>query len=282
MINPRAGVLSLVAVAVFVCAGLAADTARAQIASNWNEALNSRARLVAGMRHAGSVIAGIEIVLEDGWKTYWRNPGDSGIPPTFDWSGSENLARADVLFPAPKRFEDSSGQSIGYKKSVILPVRIVAEQPGQPVNIALKVDYAVCAALCIPARAELTLHVPAEVSVSPALADSLARVPRDGAAVDGPRVREVMVSGTGKVRQIEISVLQPKDATQTDLFVEGPEQWYLPLPAEVARTASVEGTEIRYRVDLDALPAATRVSGARLRFTLVNAGDAVEQAVTLP
>ena len=118
-------------------------------------------RLVAGDSKNGDaqLRAGIEIKMQPGWKTYWRYPGDSGVPPQFDFSGSENLKAAEVLYPAPHLFTDETGQSLGYKERVILPLVVSPQQPGKPVRLRLKIDYAVCEKLCVPAegRAELTL-----------------------------------------------------------------------------------------------------------------------------
>ena len=80
------------------------------------------ARLIAGGQQGGSWLAGIEITLDPGFKTYWRNPGDSGLPPRFDWSGSENVAGVDVRWPAPERHEDAAGVAYVYGDEVVLPV----------------------------------------------------------------------------------------------------------------------------------------------------------------
>ncbi len=90
--------------------------------------------------------------MQPGWKTYWRYPGDSGVPPRFDFSGSENLKDAKVLFPAPHLFTDETGHSLGYKNSAIFPLVITPQQPGKPVRLRMKIDYAVCEKLCVPAE----------------------------------------------------------------------------------------------------------------------------------
>src|SRR5436309_312013 len=75
---------------------------------------------------AGNGIAGVELQLPEGWKTYWRTPGDAGgVPPTFDWSKSDNLASVKVLYPAPKRFSDRAGDTVGYKGTVVFPVEVI-------------------------------------------------------------------------------------------------------------------------------------------------------------
>jgi DsbC/DsbD-like thiol-disulfide interchange protein len=160
---------------------LTGTTARAADESPWNEDVRSAIRLIAGSSKADDVVlrAGIEVKLRPGWKTYWRYPGDSGVPPHFDFSGSENLKKADVLYPAPHLFTDETGQSLGYKDTVIFPVVVSPQQAGKPVRLRVKVDYAVCEKLCVPAegRAELTL-VTGDSKHNPALTTAEARVPK--------------------------------------------------------------------------------------------------------
>ena len=54
-----------------------------------------------------ALIAGVQLRMDSGWKTYWKNPGDSGVPPSFDWAGSKNLKQAELLYPAPHSFADA-------------------------------------------------------------------------------------------------------------------------------------------------------------------------------
>ncbi|MGB3141534.1 MAG: protein-disulfide reductase DsbD domain-containing protein, partial [Aestuariivirga sp.] len=78
--------------------------------------------LIAGGQEGGVWQAGILAELEPEWKTYWRMPGDSGIPPQFDWAGSQNSAAIEVGFPVPRRFNDEGGETIGYHDRVVFPV----------------------------------------------------------------------------------------------------------------------------------------------------------------
>src|ERR1700755_2648418 len=138
------------------------STAIAADVSPWDDDLQSAARLIAASAHneaKGLVFrAGLEIRLKDGWKTYWRYPGDSGVPPVLDFSGSQNVKTVTVLYPAPARFPDGAGgQSIGYLGDVLLPLHVVAVNPAKPVMLNLKFDYAVCEKLCVPAKAQLEL-----------------------------------------------------------------------------------------------------------------------------
>ena len=142
--------------------GAMSHAARAtEEASSWSKAVQSSIRLISGgVAQSGALRAGVEIRLSPGYKTYWRSPGDSGIPPRFDWSGSENLAGIQVKWPAPTRFSDGTGFSVGYIKDVIFPLSITAIDAAKPVILRLSLDYAVCDKLCIPAQgtAEITLQ----------------------------------------------------------------------------------------------------------------------------
>ena len=138
----------------------AASPAIAADVSPWDDDLQSAARLIAARAHnesGGRVFrAGVEIKLKEGWKTYWRYPGDSGVPPVLDFSKSQNVKAVTVLYPAPMRFPDGAGgNSIGYKGDVVLPLHVVPEDVGKPVTLNLKLDYAVCEKLCVPVEAKL-------------------------------------------------------------------------------------------------------------------------------
>ena len=141
---------------------LLAGQACAADASPWVEDNYSGIRLIAGANKGGaeSLRAGIEIKMLPGWHTYWRYPGDSGVPPRFSFAGSDNLASAKVLYPAPHAYTDETGTTIGYKGDVILPLDVFPRQPGKPVTLRAKVDYAVCEKLCVPVEAKIELTIP--------------------------------------------------------------------------------------------------------------------------
>lgn len=132
--------------------------------SAWREAAHSRIRLISatGIPRADETVAaaGIEITLDDGWKTYWRTPGE-GWPPSVEFSGSQNLAKAELLWPAPKRLNDAAGLlAFGYSDHVVLPVLIEPKTKGLPVVLRVKISYGVCADICIPVEADLEHTIP--------------------------------------------------------------------------------------------------------------------------
>jgi DsbC/DsbD-like thiol-disulfide interchange protein len=130
-----------------------AASGRADDASAWVEDNYSKLRLIAGNNTTRSPMlrAGIEMELQPGWKTYWRYPGDSGVPPRFVFAGSRNVKTVKLLWPAPQRFVEAGSNSIGYHERVIFPLHVVPNDPARPVILQADVHYAVCKNLCVPA-----------------------------------------------------------------------------------------------------------------------------------
>lgn len=243
--------------------------------SPWSEDVRSAVRLVSGANNNGDahLRAGIEIKMQPGWKTYWRYPGDSGVPPHFDFSGSENLKTATVLYPAPHLFTDETGQSLGYKDRIIFPLVISPQQPGKPVRLRLKANYAVCEKLCVPAegRAELTL-TPGDSSQDSALAAAEARVPKQVTAAQlGLTVRR---TNDGAKPLVAVDLGAPA-GNPIDLFVEGPTpQWALPIPK---RSQTAPAGRAQFSFELDGLPPGVDPKGqVDLTFTVVTGERAVE------
>src|SRR5205823_10965599 len=142
-------------VRLLVAACLALVGARAAAAaddvSRWEGDARSSARLIAGSQPvAGTppLRAGIEIKLKPGWHTYWRYPGDAGVPPQFDFKDSRNVKSIDVLWPAPQQLSEDGGVSIGYVGELIWPLRVVPQDPRKGVVLNVKLDYAICEKLC--------------------------------------------------------------------------------------------------------------------------------------
>src|SRR6201986_3803255 len=132
--------------------------ARAQDASPWQKDGHSAVRLLAGSRSGAVLLGGVAFQLQPGWKTYWRTPGDSGVPPRFDFSKSDNVEAVTVLWPAPKKFDDGAGgTALGYKQQVVLPLRILAKNAHKPVTLRASISYAVCDKICIPVEANAEL-----------------------------------------------------------------------------------------------------------------------------
>jgi DsbC/DsbD-like thiol-disulfide interchange protein len=245
--------------------------ARAQDASPWQRDGHSAVRLLAGSRSGAVLLGGIAFELQPGWKTYWRTPGDSGVPPRFDFSKSENIEAVTILWPAPTKFDDGAGgHSLGYHDQVVLPLRIVAKNADKPVTLRAAVNYAVCAKLCIPVEAAAELPFTSVASTEDsALFAALDTVPKP-ANVGDPNpltIRDVKRDGKSTVL---VDVAAPSEAGEINLFVEGPTpDWSLPVPKLLEH--SPPGVK-RFSFELDGVPPGTNPEGAALKLTLVG-GD---------
>ncbi|MCK9918845.1 hypothetical protein MXD81_57940 [Microbacteriaceae bacterium K1510] len=268
---------------VFLAAfGLAASIGSAQAgdASAWSEDTRSAMRLIAG-RNAKDVPqlrAGIEIKMQPGWHTYWRYPGDAGVPPRFDFSGSSNVKTAKVLYPVPQVHSDSGGQSIGYVDNVIFPVQVTPKEPGKPVTLRVKLDYAVCEKLCVPAEGKAEMLVPLGDSAQDgALQAAEARVPAKVAATDlGLTARRV---GGGAKPLVMLELAAPEGAP-VQVFAEGPTpDWALPIP-QPAQGAPAGRQHFSFA--LDGLPSGVDPKGPfALTFTVVKGERAYEVTTRL-
>nr|WP_306265264.1 protein-disulfide reductase DsbD domain-containing protein [Pararhizobium sp. IMCC3301] len=246
----------------------------------WQDLPNARARLLAiGDPMSGRLLAGLEIELDKNWKTYWRSPGDSGIPPTFDWSGASNIAQTRAQFPAPVRFTDEYGESVGYKKHVVFPIEIDLQRPGVPTNLELNVILGICREVCIPVSERFSLKIPpvfvATNSAKEILNSATASVPIVASVTERPQVSIVERAGTTALLTIRV----PADLQIQDVFVEGPQTWFLGLPQKLQSSGGTNGSE--WALALDGVPLGESPWGAAMRLTMVGPDQSFEQDFTL-
>ena len=251
--------------------------ARAEDASPWQRDGHSAIRLLAGSRSGAVLLGGIAFQLEPGWKTYWRTPGDSGVPPRFDFSKSDNIEAVTVLWPAPTKFDDGAGgHSLGYHDQIVLPLRIVAKNADKPVTLRADVNYAVCAKLCIPVEANAELPFTSVASTEDsALLAALDTVPKP-ANVGDPNpltIRDVKREKSA----VLVDVVSP--GQDVSLFVEGPTpDWGLPVPKLLEH--GPPGVK-RFAFDLDGVPPGVSPEGAALKLTLVGGDRSYEFNINL-
>lgn len=215
--------------AALFAAALALSPARAEadFATAPAKGTVSAVRLLsAGPMQGGAYRAGVEIELAPGTVTYWRQPGEAGSAPVFDFSKSTNVARVETSFPAPKHIDEAGTVVAGYDEKVIFPLKVTPKDPKAPVTLALNLDYAACGKICLPAKAELSLPLPqagaspfaaaigaAEKRVPPKISAAEARkrlaVKKDGAEASW----RLTVTGPGKAQDVFPEVAEP-------LFIE--------------------------------------------------------------
>lgn len=270
MTRYRSCLAALIALAPF--AAQAAPPARSE------PPRHAQARLISGASADGALSAGIEITLDPGFKTYWRMPGESGLPPSFDWRGSLNVAEVTIAWPAPRRIEDAGGVAYGYENQVVLPLTVRPIDPRAPVTLVLQLDYGVCHDICIPEHAELSQTLTGVASPDEAglLAAALATLPRRlplGAA-ELPAIVAVDRSGPDR-----LSVTVRADpASPASLFVEAPDPWFFLAGAAPVR---LDANQNLARFDVQVLQRAPDEAGPLpVTLTLV-AGRGVETRLVL-
>ena len=243
--------------------------------SDWASSGHAEARLVVGAPAAGGteVLAGLELRLDSGYITYWRNPGDAGMAPLFDTAGSTNVAGLTVDYPAPRKLDEAGTEAFGYDGGVTFPLHVRLVQPDRPATLVLSVDYAVCATQCLPAKARLTLDLAAAASPdSVALVDAaLSRVPREtGLGAPGrPGIDGISVVPPGEAAGLVVRARV--DSPSASLFVEPPEGWYL----QAGEPGPVADGVARFPVAVLQRPTNGSLAGLDLGLTLVDAARSI-------
>lgn len=242
-------------------------------------------RLIAGTPHGNGLYpAAAEIKLAGAAITYWRAPGDAGVPPTFSFQGSENLASATVAYPAPQRINEQGLEAFGYRGGVTFPIAVAARDPAKPVRLRLTLDYAVCDNICLPAKSVATLELPQKgtSAVEKLIAQAAASVPiaLTKAAVE----KEIVITADPAAQRPRWILTWNGAATPIDLFAEAPDGWDIEtkkltdrrfsfvaaqqplkgLPARVAAQLTLTTAQQSYvfAVDLD-LPAQASSAGTK-------------------
>jgi DsbC/DsbD-like thiol-disulfide interchange protein len=249
-----------------------APAEEAAFASAAARGAHSSARLLAGGEQGGIYRAGVEIALDPETVTYWRQPGDAGSPPVFDFSGSENLAEAETLYPAPKHIVEAGIEVAGYDRDVIFPLRIKPKDAAKPVLLKLSLDYAACKSICVPAKAKLTLALPKPGASSPyaaVLAAADALVPRRLAAAEARNAVTVARTGEGAWR---LRYVGPGRAT--DVFIEAAEPHWID-----SRRSDVDNA---FDLQLASTSTASeRTASISARATILTDGGAIEAPLQL-
>ncbi|WP_425537387.1 protein-disulfide reductase DsbD domain-containing protein [Phaeobacter gallaeciensis] len=133
--------------------------------------------LDGGMTKRGTYMGALRLTLDSGWKTYWRAPGDAGIPPRFSWRGSRNIGDVSMTWPAPEVFMTSGYRTIGYHDQLVLPIEITPANPAKPVRIKGRMELGVCKDVCVPSELSFDHRPDPEAGRNPAIVAALASRP---------------------------------------------------------------------------------------------------------
>ncbi len=279
------GLLARVALCTALLAAILAMPMRVQaasqatVATQWTVLHGARVRLVAGSAASNAVgyLAGIEVDLAEGWKTYWRMPGDAGVPPTLDWSNSTNTASINVLYPAPTRLVEPAAQTIGYKGTMIFPVEVKPLDPAKPIVLDLQLELGICREICIPGEVKLSLTIPPSgLSGASPVAAWRARVPRPQAlrGKSDPDLKRVTAVLDGATPRLQVEAAFPGGGKEADVFIEASDGLYVPM---TKRLSDGPGGVARFEADLSRIDAHD-LKGKQLTLTLVGDGGAATEA----
>ena len=149
-----------------------------------------KAQVLPGWRAAdGTHMAALHLELADGWKTYWRSPGDVGIPPRFDWRGSRNVAGVEIMWPTPRITVDHGMYTVGYSNQLVLPMLLTPTRSGRDLTLQGTIEIGVCREVCIPATLRVEAELPRDAGDrDPRIAASLANQPYSASEAGVARV----------------------------------------------------------------------------------------------
>jgi suppressor for copper-sensitivity B len=281
---------TVLAAAAFSCFCVAplfsADVLAETAASDWAKTEQTRVRLISALEKSGereTLLLGLHFQMEDGWKVYWRAPGDAGYPPELDWKGSENLGDAVMSWPAPLRFSVLGTETLGYKKEVVFPITATLTNPGEALALRVSVDYLTCNEVCIPVVAELSLDIsegPGEPSPFSHLISRFSdQVPKDGAA-HGLVIKTAEAASTGEDSAVLLLAAQAKPSfSKPDLYVEGPDDLWFSAP-EITFEDGGKTALLKIRVE-GVKDLVAPLAGTPMTFTLVDGMRAAEKRLVI-
>lgn len=227
-----------------------------------------RVGLETGWRDAdGTHIAGLTILLSPGWKTYWRAPGDAGIPPSFNWSGSTNLSSASVHFPVPEVFDQDGIRTIGYHDRVTFPLQLTPSQAGQAIRLRAEVEIGVCDEICVP----ITLRLKADLEPGGQASDALLQILHDGPEAGGEAECDIRPMKDGLLLNA-LARISPLGSDEFAVVEIGRDDVWVSPPV-LRRAGGALSAEVEL-VPPDARPFS--LSRSDVRMTVFGGGRAVE------
>ena len=198
----------------------------------------ARLDVLPGWRAAsGAQMAGLRITLAPGWKTYWRAPGDAGIPPQIDLAGSQNVASARPVWPVPEVFDQNGMRSIGYAGSVVIPLEVTPSGPG-PARLTGTLDIGVCEDICVPMQLGFDAPLPEDGARDPGIVAALVNQPLSGAEA-GLRAATCVIRPSDMGLEVIVRLTLPSAGGEEVVVIEAadPDIWI--SEADVTRTGDM-------------------------------------------
>lgn len=289
----------LIARFVFLLAALCAPVltvpavAATDLSTPWTDEDFASVRLISAQTQTGTsdtLRLGLEFELQPDWKIYWRSAGDAGFPPQLDWTGSQNVGDAHILWPAPHRFSIFGLETFGYKDHIILPIDVAVPDRTQAIAVNLNVDYLVCSDICIPASAAFKLDIPTRTAsmsgVSKASTHAheiekfVSQVPLTGNNLP-IEVTSIYPTAKGEETRLHLSVagLSNAGVSVDDIMVESPLR--IGFGAPVSADA-IDGADSReFNIPVFGLNADQTLASEKVTVTVVAGPLAVEQNLVI-
>ncbi|MEM8591670.1 MAG: protein-disulfide reductase DsbD domain-containing protein [Pseudomonadota bacterium] len=222
----------------------------------------------AGMEH----VAALRLTLAPGWKTYWRAPGDAGIPPNFDWTGSDNVVNITPHWPVPEIFNQNGMRSIGYSDEVIIPLYVQRARSSDAIHLRAEIQIGVCEDICIPAFVSIDTMLPPQGGMDDDIMDAIEDRPmtEGEASVSAVNCRVVPTDdGLGLTITVDMPPMGKNEAAAIE--TADPSVWVAePEITRQGNTLTAKTELIRYNAE----PFALDRSGVRM--TVFSTGEAVD------
>ena len=253
-------------------------------AGAWQRAEGASVRLLSGVNGVGTrseIPLGLEIALDANWHTYWRSPGEAGLPPRLDWQNSltetGNLQSAALLYPAPRRYTAYGMETIGYREHVLLPITAQLRVAGQPLVIDATLNLLICSDICVPRSYPLKLTVPAgeaTPSAEAALIDAARATVPDSAQKAGITV----AAATRNTDTIAITLYGQQEFTAPDAFIENDQSVFFAKP-HISTESDKPTATVTFKLS-DPLPQGVTLATLPFTLTFIDNDRAFEQAFT--
>jgi DsbC/DsbD-like thiol-disulfide interchange protein len=261
----------LLAPILAVC--LAVSSAATVLAGNDLEDMIQVEVLDGGITADGTYMSALRLTLPQGWKTYWRAPGDAGIPPQFSWRGSRNIDALEITWPTPEVFDSNGLRTIGYQNQLVLPFEITPKKPDGPVRIRGRVDLGLCKDVCIPGEVAFDHEFNTKSDRNPAIAAAMAQRPYS-ATEAGVRSATCRINPTKDGLQVEAQIAMPSAGGPEVAIIEsGSDQFWATETTTQRRGGVLIATSELIGVNAGTAPVLDR---SQLRFTVLGQRKAVD------
>jgi len=259
-------------------------------ASPWFRTNETSVRLISAVTTIGNdnkINLGLHFKLKEGWKVYWRSPGDAGFPPSLDWQRSKNLVRTDFRWPLPTRFSVSGIQTLGYKKEVIFPIIATVKNINQKLELRADLSYLTCNEICIPYKTRFALDISAG-KASNNLSENYRLINQYTAKIPGNgkdqnlTITSVVVKGplveTEKNVRKGFIIIKTRSAipfTDPDIYLEGPKLTFFGAPRATLNNDKLAATfSVPVTVEENA-----RIIASNVRLTLKDGQRSAERSL---